>query len=238
MPPLLTDTKPLLAGLDGGRVLDVATGRGGYVHELVGGLASFDEIVGIDSQASLAEDFAAAFADHANVRFQARDALDPGFPDRSFDLASVSASLHHFADPAPVLARMRRLVRPGGRLIVYEMYRDGLTEPQLTHALFHHWAAAIDATRGVVHRETYPRTAILEIVDDLGLLDLELADVADLSGDPHDPETIASLDGAIDRYVGLAEGHPELQRRGDELRRRLHDVGAQGATMLAAIGRV
>jgi hypothetical protein len=49
----LKDTKPLLADIDGGRVLDIATGRGGYVHELVDGLASYDEIVGIDSQASL-----------------------------------------------------------------------------------------------------------------------------------------------------------------------------------------
>lgn len=233
-----SDTKPLLGGIDGGRVLDVATGRGGYVHELVAGLASFHEIVGIDSDASLGEAFATSFMDHENVRFEARDALEPGFPDRSFDLASVSASLHHFADPAAVLARIRGLVRPGGRLVICEMYRDGLTEPQLTHVLFHHWVAAIDATRGIVHRETYDRAAIVAILDGLGLRELELADVADLSGDPLDPPTLAQLDAAIDRYVGLAEGHPELQARGDGLRRRLHDVGVHGATMLAAIGRI
>jgi SAM-dependent methyltransferase len=233
----LKDTKPLLADIDGGRVLDIATGRGGYVHELVDGLASYDEIVGIDSQASLAEDFERAFADHHDVRFEARDALDPGFADGSFDLASVSASLHHFADPAPVLARMRRLVRPGGRIVVSEMYRDGQTEPQLTHVLLHHWWAAVDATRGIVHRETYRRADLVAIVDRLDLDGLELADVADLGDDPLDPETIATLDGAIERYQAHTAAYPELRRRGEELRRRLHAVGAQGATMLVAIGR-
>jgi SAM-dependent methyltransferase len=238
MGEILADTKPLLAAIDGGRVLDVATGRGGYIHELADGLASYDEIVGIDSQASLAEDFERAVADHQRVRFEARDALDPGFADGSFDLASVSASLHHFADPAPVLTRMRRLVRPGGHLVVYEMYREARTEPQLTHVLLHHWWAAVDTTRGIVHRPTYRRADLLEIVDRLDLEALELADVADLGDDPLDPATIATLDGAIERYQAHTAAYPELRRQGEDLRRRLHEVGAQGAAMLVAIGRI
>ncbi len=233
-----TDAKALLTGLDGGRVLDVATGRGGFVHDLVAGLASFDEIVGIDVEAALGEAFEAAFADRPNVRFEARDALESGFPDRSFDTVSISSSLHHFVDPVPPLSAMQRLARPGGRIVVAEMYRDGQTEPQLTHVLLHHWWAAVDQARGVVHRETYERADVVRLVGRLDLHDLVLADVADLSGDPLDASTLEALDGAIDRYTGLAEGHPELQQRGDELRRRVHDVGAQGATMLVAIGRV
>lgn len=236
--PTVADTRPLLAGIHAGRVLDVATGRGGFVEELVGGLASFDEIVGIDLDDEVGSAFGAAFADRPDVRFVRMDALQPDFAARSFDTVTVSASLHHFADPAPILRTMQQLVRPGGRIIVAEMIRDGQTETQLTHVLLHHWWAAVDATRGVIHLETYRRAEVERLIAGLGLGSLERADVVDLAADPFDPETIAQLDRAIDRYLDLSAGQPELSQRGDELRRRLHQVGIHGATTLMFIGRV
>jgi hypothetical protein len=61
--------------------------------------------------------------------------------------------------------------------------------------------------------------------------------LVDPDEDPHDPVTVAELEAAIDRYVTLADGHPELQQRGEELRVRLRAVGARNATQLVAIGR-
>jgi SAM-dependent methyltransferase len=165
------------------------------------------------------------------------DAHRLAFADGAFDTVCVSNSLHHFADPAPVLAEMLRVLRPGGLVIVNEMYRDGQSATQETHVLLHHWWAAVGTVRGEVHRETYRRDEIVRIVEGLGLADLRLVDVADADEDPHDPETIAQLESAIDRYVGLAEGHPDLQARGEELRARLRDVGVRGATQLVAVGR-
>jgi ubiquinone/menaquinone biosynthesis C-methylase UbiE len=231
------DPKVVLGDISGGRVLDVATGTGSFVQFLLDGLHDHEEIVGIDANPERSTAFAEAFADRDDVRFIEMDAHRLTFEDGSFDTVCVSNSLHHFADPAPVLAEMLRVLRPGGHVIVNEMYRDGQSETQETHVQLHHWWAAVGTVRGEVHRETYRRAEIVEIVERLGLTDLRLVDLADPVEDPHDPATVAELEAAIDRYLGLADGHAELQQRGEELRTRLREVGARSATQLVAVGR-
>jgi len=231
------DPKAVLGEIDGGRVLDVATGTGSFVTFLVDGLRSHGEIVGIDESADRASAFAEAFGDRPDVRFEVMDAHHLAFADGSFDTACVSNSLHHFEDPAPVLAEMLRVVRPGGHVVINEMYRDGQSEPQLTHVLLHHWWAAVGRATGEVHRETYERAAIVAIIERLGLADLRLFDIEDATEDPHDPGTIAELEAAIDRFQERAIDLPDLRAQGEEMRTRLRAVGATGATQLVAVGR-
>jgi len=230
------DAKIVLGGLSGGRVLDVATGAGGFIQFLLDGLRDHEEIVGIDVNPERGEAFAAAFGDRPDVQFEEMDAHCLSFADGSFDTVCLSNSLHHVVDAAPVLAEMLRVLRPGGHLVVNEMYRDGQSETQTTHVLLHHWWAAVGRLRGEVHRETYRREEIVAILEALGLSDLRLVDLADPDEDPRDPETTAKLEAAIDRYVALADGHPELQQRGEDLRLRLRAVGVRSATQLVAIG--
>ena len=231
------DPKAVLGDLAGGRVLDVATGAGGFVQFLLDGLRDHEEIVGIDLNVERGEAFAAAFGGRPDVRFVEMDAHRLTFPDCSFDTVCISNSLHHLVDPAPVLAELLRVLRPGGHLVVNEMYRDGQSETQSTYVLLHHWWAAVGTLRGDVHRETYRRDEIVAVVEGLGLAELRLVDLVDPDEDPYDPATVAELEAAIDRYVTLADGHPELQQRGEELRVRLRAVGARNATQLVAIGR-
>ncbi len=231
------DPRLILGDISGGRVLDVATGAGGFVRFLLDGLRNHAEIVGIDANGERAAAFSAAFDSRTDVRFEQMDAHHLAFPDVSFDTVSISNSLHHLADPVPVLAEMLRVLRPGGHLVVNEMYRDGQSETQATHVLLHHWWAAVNRLHGEVHRETYERARIVEIVEGLRLSDLRLVDLSDPGEDPHDPETVADLEAAIDRHIALATGHPELQARGEALRTRLREVGARGPTQLVAIGR-
>ena len=231
------DAKAVFGDISGGRVLDVATGTGSFVRFLLDGLRDHEEIVGIDANPERSVAFAEAFGDRDDTRFVEMDAHYLAFDDGSFDTVCVSNSLHHFADPGPVLAEMLRVLRPGGHVVVNEMYRDGQSETQSTHVLLHHWWAAVGTVRGEVHRETYRRAEIVQIVEGLGLADLRLADLADPDEDPHDPETVAELESAIDRYLGLADGHAELQQRGEDLRARLREVGARSATQLVAVGR-
>lgn len=226
----------LLARVHGGRVLDVATGRGGFVTSLLTALPDHDEVVGIDV-VDHAADFAATFADHPEVRFERMDGRALSFADATFDTTAIASSLHHFVDPLPTLAEMLRVLRPGGHIVVAEMMRDGQDPAQMTHVELHHWWAAVDTIEGIVHRETYPREALVTLVAGLRLDDLRLTDVEDEGEDPHDPATLAELDDVIDRYVARAAGHRRLVARGQALRRRLHEIGIRSATTLVAIGR-
>ena len=50
----------------------------------------------------------------------AGDCLDLPFADESFDLITIAFGLRNLADRAKGLSEMRRVLRPGGRLIVLE----------------------------------------------------------------------------------------------------------------------
>jgi demethylmenaquinone methyltransferase / 2-methoxy-6-polyprenyl-1,4-benzoquinol methylase len=54
------------------------------------------------------------------VRFVAGDALALPFADKSFDAVTISFGLRNVADPDAALAEMRRVTRPGGRLVICE----------------------------------------------------------------------------------------------------------------------
>jgi len=227
----------LLGTLHGGRVLDVAAGYGGSTVVLADGLADYDEIVGIEVDATRQARFEAATAGRRDIRFVRGDFLRSTFEPDSFDTVAVSASLHHFEDPAAVLRRMREIVRPGGSIIVSEMYRDGQTTAQETEVAVHDWMADVDTATGGVHRPTFRRSEIVAMVDDLRLEDVRSADQADLIIDPHDPVAVADIEAMIDRYAAKAADIPELEGRAGALRERLASVGVQEATILTLVGR-
>jgi demethylmenaquinone methyltransferase/2-methoxy-6-polyprenyl-1,4-benzoquinol methylase len=54
------------------------------------------------------------------VPFVAGDALSLPFADETFDAVTISFGLRNVADPVAGLAEMRRVTRPGGRLVVCE----------------------------------------------------------------------------------------------------------------------
>ncbi len=228
--------KDILGTISANRILDVATGGGGFIHFLLEGLQDYTEIIGVDNNDRAAASFAEAFGGNPRIRFQRMDASRLEFDDASFDLVCISNSLHHL-DPVPVLREMKRVLRPDGHLLVSEMYRDDQAETQMTHVLLHHWWAAVDTVNGIVHRETYTRQELLDLVASLRLKDLSVYDLSDLTENPRDPAILEELDPVSERYIQRAEGHPELQKRGEELRKRVEEIGFHSATTLMLIGR-
>jgi ubiquinone/menaquinone biosynthesis C-methylase UbiE len=230
--------KQTLGSIVGGRVLDVATQEGGFVQILTESLKSYTEIVGIDISEHAIKVAQSTF-DQENVQFIQMDAEQLSFEDKSFDTVSISASLHHLANISPVLTEMKRVLKLGGRFIIAEMHREGQTEAQLTVVYLHHWVAEVDSALGQVHNSTLARQEFVDYVESLGLCNVELGDFSDTDSDPMDEIRIEQLEGLIDRNIQRAEvvsNYKRLKRRGEELRRRLYEVGAQREPVLIVIG--
>ncbi len=228
-----------LSGIAGGKVLDVATQEGHFIQTLMENLQSYSEIVGIDINEHAIETARDAY-DRADIRFMVMNAEQLDFADESFDTVSTSASLHHLSNIPRVLREMKRVLKPGGHFIIVEMHRDGQTEAERTSIHLHHWVAEVDSALGHLHNSTLARQEFVDYVDNLVLSEVEFYDCTDRESDPMEETRNEHLEGLIDRVIRRAERASncrELRERGEELRQRLHEVGAQREPILMIIGK-
>lgn len=231
-PPTAHDPGAILGRISGGRILDAATGDGAFIQFLLDGLRDHGDITGIDTAQIEEALFVERFHDHPGIRFELRDVLDQGQDDGSF-----ANSLCVFADRRAVLVRLMRLLRPGGHLIVAADYRDDQGEPESMYVQLHDWWAAVDRVLGKVHHASQRRDQLMALVASLTLEDLQFFIVDDAGADPLAPAVITRIDGVIDRSIEKVAGHPELQRHGETLRARMHQVRFRSAAALVALGR-
>lgn len=215
-------------------ILDVATGRGDFIHFLQDNLAAFGSATGIDVKQF--EVWSKNGFDPRKIHFQVMDAAVLQFGDESFDLVSISNSLHHMPKPAVVLSEMIRVLKPGGVFLFYEMYTDRQTPPQQTHTLLHQWWGKIDTAAGIFHHSPYRRSELIQFLKETGISLWEYLDEADLSGDPIAPEVVEELKSIIDEYIDKTK-ETVLIAEGEQLRQRVQSVGFHSASQLFAIGK-
>jgi demethylmenaquinone methyltransferase/2-methoxy-6-polyprenyl-1,4-benzoquinol methylase len=105
--------------------LDLATGTGELGFHL---LSRCDRVVGVDLTPSMiAEADAKVRSRGVEGRFAlaVADALRLPFPDATFDCSTNAFALRNFADLRAALAEMRRVVKPGGRVVSLELTKPG-----------------------------------------------------------------------------------------------------------------
>ncbi len=103
-----------LAGDVAGRILDAGCGSG----PLFAALRDRGAVVtGFDSSAGMLEQARRRLGDDADLRVADLGRPLP-FPDGAFDDVIASLVLHYLEDWGPALAEVRRVLSPGGRLIV------------------------------------------------------------------------------------------------------------------------
>lgn len=232
---ILLDT---LNSISGGKVLDVATGRGNFIYYLKDGFKDFESITGIDYiEEEKLKQISESFLD-TRISFQHMNASNISFPDKSFDTVSLSNSLHHLADMDAVLKEMLRVVKPGGTIILNEMICDNQSPSQMTYVLMHHWWAKIDMAMGKLHYETFPKKKVLDIVKGMNLTSYEVLEFND-PDDRMDKESLEGISKIIDEYIERAkalENFEALKQEGEEIRKHLFEVGVNGATQVIIIG--
>ncbi len=182
-----------LAGLLGGRVLDVATGDGQFLDYLREELHDVDEMIGIDLDETAEHEFANRHGSTAGIRFERQDARAMTFPAASFDTVSIAHALCEFDDPAAALRGMVGLLRPGGHLVVAESFREQSTEAAQSHVLVHDWWAAVESLDGVSHRPFMTRAELIDLVRSTGLVDVADGEVPPDPLDPWDPATLSRI---------------------------------------------
>lgn len=116
----------------GDRVLDAGCGVGGSALWLA--REHGVSVVGITTsrvQIELARRYATRRGLAHLTAFEPRDLLDTGYPDRHFDLVWAQESVAQVGDHRRFLVEAERLLRPGGRLLVEEIFRvSSVQDPQ------------------------------------------------------------------------------------------------------------
>ena len=139
----------LLAITAGERVLDVGCGSGAVTREIARRVGSRGVAVGLDPSPALlavARQLAKEAGVGDRIEFREGDALRLPFPDGSFDAVVCVTVLSHVPRGETAIPEFARVLRPGGRLGVFDLDTDmtAFTHPDrvLTRRIV---AAASDA---------------------------------------------------------------------------------------------
>ncbi len=127
----------------GARVLDVGCGTGDDVVALARLVGPSGTAVGVDSDAVLvAEGWRRATAAGVRAEFRLGDAHRLPFDAGSFDAVRADRAVQHMETPAQVVAELRRVTRPGGRIVVGEPDWETLVvdspRREITRRIAHH----------------------------------------------------------------------------------------------------
>jgi ubiquinone/menaquinone biosynthesis C-methylase UbiE len=126
-------------GAHGGQMLDIGTGPG-HIPLLAAERFPQARVVGVDLSEHMlahAERHRAASPHGARVAFRRANARGLDFPDASFDAVFSNTILHHIPDPVPFLREARRVLRPGGVLLIRDLYRPATPERALELVALH-----------------------------------------------------------------------------------------------------
>lgn len=167
-----------LALSPGHRAIDLGCGPGADLAALAAAVTSSGSVLGVDNDPAMVERARARSADLASVEVRLADVHDLPVADASLDRAWTDRVLQHVQDPHRVLAEARRVLRPGGRLVVAEpdweslvfdhpdaetsrAYTRHLVERVVRNALIGRQAARLAAQAGFEVSAVVPVTHVL-----------------------------------------------------------------------------
>lgn len=219
-------------------ILDVATGVGNFVQLLASLYDEYTSIIGIDTSSYAVTSATKNFAENDRVTFQEMDGTNTTFEDASFDLVTLSNSLHHLSDPVATFEEMKRVVRADGYLLVSEMISNDLTPAQQSHLQMHHFAAEIDRYLGVTHNETYTEEKLLQILSEMPVHIQSSWPLSFPRQDGYTDEQINWLKQTLDRLVARVEDKEQnkhFQVKANQIKDYIDIHGFDSATTILVV---
>lgn len=225
-----------LVKLEVDRVLDIATGSGQFIKILKDGLRDFHQIIGVDTSKKALK-IAEQNFQNDKIRFQWMRAEDLEFEDCSFDIVSLSNSIHHLENYSKVFSEIKRVLKPDGMVIFNEMFCDNQSQSQLSHVYLHHFMAEIDRCVARFHNPTYKKQEIIDIVKDQGFHIMEVFEYEEIDTGTKEEmeEEIKSLKDLCDSRltdIKSDEKYDELAAKAKIIEDYLDQHGLSGATQL------
>jgi ubiquinone/menaquinone biosynthesis C-methylase UbiE len=182
----------------GQRVLDAGCGPGFYCVELAKEVGDEGEVVGVDTAQSMLEAAARRCQGLTNVSFRAGNVLALPVDDQTFDRAVCVQVLEYVDEVVAALVELRRTLRAGGKLVVWDFDWATVSWHATDEALMDRLLAAWD--QHLSHR-SLPRT-LAPLMREAGFSGVEAV--------AHEFTTIGTLDAGsyphaamplIGRYV-------------------------------------
>jgi demethylmenaquinone methyltransferase/2-methoxy-6-polyprenyl-1,4-benzoquinol methylase len=144
----------------GDAAIDVAAGTGKLASVLADRVGPFGRVVAVDLSPRMVERGAAETRDLVQLEFMLGDALALPFDDGRFDAATIAFGLGTLPDLAAGLRELRRVVRPGGRIVCLE---PTMPRPRWWGRIYRRTASRLAplAVSIAGRRTAYPRLAAL-----------------------------------------------------------------------------
>jgi ubiquinone/menaquinone biosynthesis C-methylase UbiE len=112
-------------GLSSGRLLDIGTGSGRIPINIAKLCPNF-EITAVDmseNMLAVAQKNSTANGTGNRIEFKVADAKQLPFKDNTFDLVISHVTLHHIPDPLSMLKEVKRVLKPGGGVLIRDLKR-------------------------------------------------------------------------------------------------------------------
>lgn len=231
--------KTFFAGKIVNSILDIGTGSGDFIKLISGYFSPETRITGIDpSEEAVAE--AQRQNELPNVGFVRMEGERMSFADESFDLVCLSNAMHHLASTDHTFAEMKRVVKPGGWLLIAEIVSDNLNEAQETQKMVHHFKSYVDRKMGITHRETWPRAEVLEIIKSAGIKPVLTFDFNRMKEPTRDTGEHQKWIHMFSSHLAQLEGQAEYAEKAElfkQFKERLNKFGFQFAPQLVVLGQ-
>jgi arsenite methyltransferase len=146
----------------GEHVLDIGSGNGFLVREMIDILGPPGKAVGIDLSDAMTLMAKNLCSGLLNTEFETANATNLPFDDHAFDVVTATQCLSYVYEIEQALAEIYRVVKPGGRVILIDTDWDTLVWNCTNQALMNKFMSCIT---GIYANAFLPRTLSGKLVD-------------------------------------------------------------------------